>query len=394
MLSFLLFLGLSFFLEVSGRRDVTTFEINLDISPEHRYDALLPQFNETVWGFYRDSFEGNTALTDVLYGLSDKRGLENDEQQAEIEGLARESKLPLDFVKSIQMLYELQTIMVPIVNLTGSENTLADYLPEEYKVLADLPWRGPGCTGIIAMNAQDKSVYHARNLDFSPVDVMTNLVYNGVFTKGGKEVFRSQMVAGYTMAITGYKPGKDGYAIERNTRYTDHKKGFYEMIQNLISGRPLNGWTVRQVLMTESTFDGAIQALDSAKYASSEYAIVSGVKKGVILSKNPEYTAFKQTLGEKNFDERDDYIIMTNFDFFWKDLREYFDPTGGQIGHPRRIAAQKLLNATEEGSLDGETLFNVINAQGVLADTIFQAIINVELDIWNISLPDIPDERE
>jgi len=39
---------------------------------------------------------------------------------------------------------------------------------------------------------------------------MTNLVFTGVFKKGGVEVFRSQMVAGYTMLITGMRHGTNG----------------------------------------------------------------------------------------------------------------------------------------------------------------------------------------
>ena len=38
--------------------------------------------------------------------------------QAEISGLANASALPVKFVQGIQMLYELQTIMVPIVNFS------------------------------------------------------------------------------------------------------------------------------------------------------------------------------------------------------------------------------------------------------------------------------------
>ena len=103
------------------------------------------------------------------------------------------------------MLYEIQTLMVPIVNFTGVwPPKLEDYppghFPQGYEALARVPWRGPGCTGIIPTATNEGgTVYHARNLDFSPVDIMTNLVYNGIFTKGGVEIFRSQMVAGYTM---------------------------------------------------------------------------------------------------------------------------------------------------------------------------------------------------
>jgi hypothetical protein len=50
-----------------------------------------------------------------LYGISKKRGAEPTEMQEEIQALSDLSKLPLQFVQSIQMLYELQTLMVPIV---------------------------------------------------------------------------------------------------------------------------------------------------------------------------------------------------------------------------------------------------------------------------------------
>ena len=122
---------------------------------------------------------------------------------------------------------------------------------------------------------------------------------------------------------------------------------------------------------------------------------MSGVRKGTILSRNPSGVAHVQVLGGDNYRERGDYILVTNFDFFWHDLREWFDPTGGYgIGHPRRVEAQKLLNATKEGSLTSEYLYEVISSKGVFASgpdqsdgTIFQAIINVEKSLWNVSVP-------
>ena len=159
--------------------------------------------------------------------------------------------------------------------------------------------------------------------------------------------------------------------------------------KNLADGRPLNGWVLRKIMEANADFDSAVAAIAKVPYVSTEYAIVSGVKKGVIMSRNPDDVAFTQTLGQKNFEERSDYIIMTNFDFFHHDVREYFDPTGGEVGHPRRIAAQQLLNSTAANSLTPEFLFETINAKGVIADTIFQAIINVETGLWNVSMPDL-----
>ena len=108
--------------------------------------------------------------------------------------------------------------------------------PAGYEALGRIPWRGPGCTGIIAKNAHDGTVWHARNLDFAPVPFMTHLVYNGVFTKNGQEIYTAQMIAGYTQAITGIRRGKNGWALERNTRYTDHVGGNEEMLTNIFAG--------------------------------------------------------------------------------------------------------------------------------------------------------------
>lgn len=184
------------------------------------------------------------------------------------------------------------------------------------------------------------------------------------------------------------------------------------MFHNLKSGRPLNGWTLRKVCEEQPDYESAVSAISTTPYVSTEYAIISGVRKGTILAKDPDSVAHVQTLGQPNFHERDDYIIITNFDFFfhdvgyplfalsslvvpvfvgadrsWPQIREYFDPTGGQIGHPRRIAAQELLNAS--AVLTPEVLFETINHKGVIADTIFQAVMSVETGLWNVSQPDL-----
>lgn len=191
-------------------------------------------------GFWNKYFANDAVLRDALYAITDVRGKETEEMQREIQGLSSASKLPLKFVQAIQALYELQTLMVPIVNFTKMEEhgllnfpngTFENEIPKAFKILKEkIPWRGPGCTGIIATDSTDGTVNHARNLDFTPVPFMTNLVYTvcfslcfytsfffffvnlvsfeqlitrsfrlpvqGIFKKGGKELFRSQMVAG------------------------------------------------------------------------------------------------------------------------------------------------------------------------------------------------------
>jgi len=61
-----------------------------------------------------------------------------------------------------------------------------------------------------------------------------------------------------------------------------------------------------QVLEEESEYESAVARISSMDYVSTEYAIVSGVKQGVILARNPDGVAHTQTLGESNYEERDD----------------------------------------------------------------------------------------
>lgn len=296
----------------SARRSVREYTINLDLAPGERFLPVINDasngFNATVWKFYNEFFAHDKVLTDALYAIADLRGPEPEEMEQEVEGLAAASGLPLTFVKAVQMLYELQTLMVPIENFTLAERERS--MPKGWEALARIPWRGPGCTGIIANNTADGTIYHARNLDFSPVPIMTNLVYTAIFTKGGQELFRSQMVGGYQSIVTAMKKGPNGFTIERNTRYPDHPKGNEIMLENLLKEkRPLNGWTLRKLAETSADYDTFMAGVAAAKYVSTEYAIISGVKKGVIFAKDPDNVAYTQTMGKTNYGEPNEYIV-------------------------------------------------------------------------------------
>jgi hypothetical protein len=300
--------------------------------------------------------------------------------RGEIEGIVATTRLPAKFVQGVQALYELQTLMVPVVN--GSSRQ--DPLPRKYRVLERWPLRGPGCTGIVATNTADGTVVHARNMDLAPVKLFAPLVYEGVFTRNGSVVFRAEMVAGYVSLLTGYRPG--AYVVERNTRYPAHKGGNREMLDNLLGGVPLSGWTLRRMLESISTYDEARAKVQSAPFVATEYVVMSGVRQGHIVARDPASVAHLSTLGPAA------YVIVTNFDYWWHDVREYFDPTGGHLGLPRRVAAQRILNASLNAglALTPELMNATISADGVLADTIFQAVADVEVGLWAIAQPVLP----
>lgn len=86
------------------------------------------------------------------------------------------------------------------------------------------------CTGIIARNPNDGTVYQARNFDNEMF--INRIQYEGIFTRNGEEVFRAVQVVGFAGVFTGYKQGH--FAIELNTRYPDSIGGNVEMLDNLL----------------------------------------------------------------------------------------------------------------------------------------------------------------
>eukprot|EP00929_Paragymnodinium_shiwhaense_P069708 TRINITY_DN3516_c0_g2_i1.p1 TRINITY_DN3516_c0_g2~~TRINITY_DN3516_c0_g2_i1.p1 ORF type:complete len:437 (+),score=103.79 TRINITY_DN3516_c0_g2_i1:65-1312(+) len=357
-------------------RPVPQFDIDLDAAPEQRFVEVVKHFNSTLQNFYETIFVKEPLVRALVWGLMKKRGPEADpEFAAEIRGVAQAAGIPETAIQTVQFLYELQTLMVPIDNIT-------------------LPWHGPGCTGIVAKSKSDGMVYHARNLDFSPKFFMQNLTYVGIFKSGGKEVFRAQMVAGWNSVATGMKKGANGFTVEVNTRFPDHKGGDSEMLHNLLKEKRMpNGWVLRKILQNAKDYEEAVQLASTEKMIATMFVIMAGVKKGTILSRAPDGIVYKMTLGEPNYMCRDDYIIQTNFDFYWHDVKEFFDPTTRKgMGHSRRKAAQKILNATSD--ITPEILYSTITDYDVQAkDTMFQAIMNVETGLWNVSLPSLTEDE-
>ena len=375
----------------SAWRTVPTLVIDLDRPPEQRYVEVATRFNSSIWAFYDKLFAHDAALTDALHALVDARGPEPDGvMRAEVDGIIKTTRLPAKFVQGIQALYELQTLMVPVVN--GSSRQ--DPLPRRFRALERWPMRGPGCTGIVATNAADGTVVHARNLHLAPVKLFAPLVYEGLFKRNGSVVFRAGMIAGYVSLLTGYRPGgyrPGGYVVERNTRYPSHPGGNREMLNNLLDGVPLSGWTLRRMIEDVSTYDGALAIARSAPFVATEYVIMSGVGQGHIVARDPASVAHLSMLGVAASGQPASYVIVTNWDFWWHDVREWFDPTG-RVGIPRRVAAQRILNASLNAglSLTPELLNATVSACGVLADTIFQAVADVETGLWSIAQPVLP----
>jgi hypothetical protein len=358
------------------------FQINLDSEPESRFSHVIDHFKSTgvLDELYHDLVD-NPIVKAITAKVAQKRGPETPQLMREVTGIATALGWPTSVVQTAQILYEVQTLMVPVTNfslpfLTQEESQALMSMIEQRSVSF-------GCTGIIARAEADGTVYHARNLDFSFAKYLQRMTYNAVFMKGGKELYTAQMIAVYQMVLTGIRKGTNGYTFEVNTRFGGKWNSNKQMLQNVfVEKRVPSGWVKRQILQAHDNFEDAVHAMSTSPYAAPEYNIISGVKKGTILGRDPDGLVYHIDLGPT-----DRYIIMTNFDYIYHDIKEWFDPTSVKgIGHSRRLDAERLLNAS--ASITPTLLEQVLSDDGVMAkDTIFRMVANVEKNEYNTSLP-------
>lgn len=369
----------SFFCYVSARPvlPVPEFKIDLDLDPEERFKEVVTHFNATVNDFVKNNVD-NFIVRKLYQSIAKHRGPENDELMGEIRGYAKYTNVPVDAMHAAQFLYELQSVMIPFENVTWPWGQTTQRTGSEPSF---------GCTGIIARSADDATVTHARNLDFSFAKWLANMTYNGVFYKGGKELYKSQMIACYSFPLTAMRPGKNGYTFEINTRFPPKEWGVERLMKLLFDEkRPVSGWIRRQVLQNIDNFEDAVQAFSTEPYAATEYNIISGVQKGVILARNPDDLYHKLILGPN----KNDHILITNFDYWDHDFRAHLDPTSIHFGHSRREGAERILNASKNINFD--QLYATMNSDEVIAkDTIYQAFMNVETNSFKTFLPDCKD---
>jgi len=213
---------------------VPEFHINLDVAPEERFKEVIQHFEATLYDFYAKNVKDSAILKDIIDQIVAHRGEEVPELAAEIRGIAKYSKIPINFIKVAQLLYELQTVMIPFENITWPWGQTTQLLGGDFKV---------GCTGVIARSADDGTVTHARNMDFSFAKWMANMTYNAIFSKGGQELYTAHMIAGYSAIATGIRRGKNGYTFEVNTRYPPKEWNIDSLWKHLFEEkRTTSGW--------------------------------------------------------------------------------------------------------------------------------------------------------
>jgi hypothetical protein len=306
----------------------------------------------------------------------------------EIQGIAEITGIPAAFIQAFQVTPEVQSLKGPMMFYFQSRGMA---LPTDKEVMQGAPNflkyffnQGVGCTGIIARDGRDGSVYHARNFDFTYTNYTQPLVYNAIFTRAGKEVFTAQMVAPFQGVITGIKKGPDGFSYAIHTRFTNES---YKSMADDTFGHPFFGldlppltWIGRKTMEEAQNYNDAVETFSTVPLPAPTISVVSGVRKGVILTRAPDRLVRRLDLGNNPF------IVGTNYDS--DELEAWLDDTAaiGSSNISRRLNAENMLKGHKV--VTPELLQTVLSDERVMATTtVFQAIINIEKGIYNSTLP-------
>jgi len=364
--------------------DVPEFEINLDIPPEDRFTEVSKKFQKSYIKFYKEQGSDAGTLASMKHA-SHLRGDETAEFQSEIRGIAEFLGVPEYYVHAQQMGATFLALKGPFLKFM---DTMGMVLPSGQEKSGNSPTElldhfstsTYGSAGILA-RAKDGTVWHARNLGFAMPKVSQHMVYNALFTKGGKKLFKAQMAFPSVQVFTATRKGHNGYSYQVNTRYVSDQADSMSLMANLYQKKiPLAAWTARKVLENTDNYEDAVKLFSETPTPGPEYTVLSGVKKGTVLYRDPDSVAYKLDLDDKH-----PYIVVTNFDSAKGDEREWLQPTRTK-GVSSRVRAEKMLEKAKD--ITPELLQEVLNDKDVTtSNVIYQSLTNVEHGVYKSSLP-------
>jgi hypothetical protein len=292
-----------------------TFTVDLDLPPVQRWQQVIAAKNESLWIFksYIESQLPSSFKTIYAVFPEFVAKLYNKEFAEEIAGIAELAKLEYGFTFFLNFMYEMNAY----------------------------------CTSIVAQ-AEDGTIIHGRNLDYSYPEYIANLSVNVDFYRNGSYLYSGNVIAGYLGILTGKKP--NAFSITANQRNLNDSiaNTFLEVLEG---GLP-SIYLVRMALEQDPDYDAAYARLSNTKVLAPVYYILAGVEpnQGVVITRDRQQVNDYYPLDN---DEGRWYLVQTNYD------RNVPDPANDY----RRIPAQEKLAAIGQASISYETLLSGVLAQ-------------------------------
>lgn len=164
------------------------------------------------------------------------------------------------------------------------------------------------CTSIVLEG--ENCPIHIRSMDWG-MDILKPLTIEIDCRKNDQTVFLATTWAGYLGVFTGMRPGE--WSCSLNFRVT-RQGSFWTNLKSAMKGAMPSGFLIRQLLETEPSFDGAMEALASTPLIAPCYFSICGAQpgQGALITRHSSGEEHRLLLSEQG------YFVQTNIDH-WSD---------------------------------------------------------------------------
>ncbi len=266
-------LFLLFVLLTVSATGVPTYEVNLDLPPEHRYDRVIADYKPLLVKAYTEIMDTVSdrmkALVVTVYTMVTRQHFR--EYSAELVGVARCLNISESNAFVFNVVYELQAL----------------------------------CTSIVFKNAEGKTVV-ARNLDFPFTPILRKTYVMLSYTQGGRERFRCSGNPGFIGGITCMR-GR-AFALSLNLRVEGDSNA---MLRSLTAGFPPLTWLIRTAMHDSNNYQDFSRLLKESRAASGGYLTISGLagNEGAVLTRDRKGAEDVQELNDTTW-----FLAQCNMD--------------------------------------------------------------------------------
>jgi hypothetical protein len=253
----------------SKKGEVKSFVVNFDLPPEERWRLAY----EDPW---MQAMVGDALLVPHRKRLA---ALDKENAQAVVDYIRKDDEL----------WRECEYIAKAVgKGLTAEEVAMTNGIYEIETSVAK-----PACSSIVVAQ-EDGTVIAGKNYDMLPK--MADMMFEAIFTKGGKELYSSVQIPTVVGIHTGFRFGE--YHLTQNTVFDLDTKE--DRLKAYAEGGAVFMIKFRKYLETISDYSSLVAAINKEKWVASHFITIAGKKnEGCIVKTSPVKNARFQHLAPK-----------------------------------------------------------------------------------------------
>ncbi|CAB3405283.1 unnamed protein product [Caenorhabditis bovis] len=279
---------------------VPWFDVNLDLPPRQRFQQIAKAYKNEI----KEVFDVLNYFFTIIPGINAWDLLGNITAKAFDKGMIMNPYK--DEILGMEEVLELNVGNLVFLNIFYEMSRF--------------------CTSIIAQTADNKDLYHARNLDFGQLfvwdvnaqswaltEALKKVTININFYKGGKLLFKGSTLAGHVGVLTAMKPHH--FSLSMNAKVQPDLLNVARWYMGYYENTDLQFvmYFERWLFENCDTFECAREHIANVKLLTGAYFILGGANpgEGSVLVRNTTDVQFERKL----FTGDDDwFLLQTNYD--------------------------------------------------------------------------------